>query len=77
MRHKQIISAAFLLTGVAAMSFAGPPKPAGGSVSGKVTYEGTPAKQKPGITARQASKAQCHALCYLARWPAHRQQKDD
>src|SRR6202166_4166397 len=47
MRHKQIISAAFLLTGVAAMSFAGPPKPAGGSVSGKVTYEGTPAKQKP------------------------------
>jgi len=38
MRHKQIISAAFLLTGVAAMSFAGPPKPAGGSVSGKVTY---------------------------------------
>src|SRR6202045_5378345 len=47
MRHKQIISAAFLLTGVAAMAFAGPPKPAGGSVSGKVTYEGTPAKQKP------------------------------
>src|ERR1700694_2947222 len=47
MRHKQIITAAFLLTGVAAMSFAGPPKPAGGSVSGKVTYEGTPAKQKP------------------------------
>ena len=47
MRHKQIITAAFLLTGVAAMSFAGPAKPAGGSVSGKVTYEGTPAKQKP------------------------------
>jgi Carboxypeptidase regulatory-like domain len=47
MRHKQIITAAFLLTGVAAMSFAGPSKPAGGSVSGKVTYEGTPAKQKP------------------------------
>jgi Carboxypeptidase regulatory-like domain len=47
MRHKQIITAAFLLTGVAAMSFAGPAKPAGGTVSGKVTYEGTPAKQKP------------------------------
>ncbi len=47
MRPKQIITAAFLLTGVAAMAFAGPPKPAGGSVSGKVTYEGTPAKQKP------------------------------
>jgi len=47
MRHKQIITAVFLLTGVAAMSFAGPPRPAGGTVSGKVTYEGTPAKQKP------------------------------
>src|SRR6202163_5107879 len=47
MRPNQIITAAFLLTGVAAMSFAGPPKPAGGSVSGKVPYEGTPAKQKP------------------------------
>jgi Carboxypeptidase regulatory-like domain len=47
MRHKQIITATFLLTGVAAMSFAGPPRPAGGTVSGKVTYEGTPAKQKP------------------------------
>jgi hypothetical protein len=48
MRHKQIITATILLTGVAAMSFAGPPKPAGGgTVSGKVTYEGTPAKQKP------------------------------
>jgi hypothetical protein len=47
MHHKQIITAAFLLSGVAAMSFAGPAKPAGGSVSGKVTYEGTPAKQKP------------------------------
>jgi len=47
MRHKQIITATILLTGVAAMSFAGPAKPAGGTVSGKVTYEGTPAKQKP------------------------------
>jgi Carboxypeptidase regulatory-like domain len=46
MRHKQIITATFLLTGVAAMSFAGPPRPVGGTVSGKVTYEGTPAKQK-------------------------------
>jgi hypothetical protein len=46
MRHKQIITATFLLTGVAAMSFAGPPRPAGGTVSGKITYEGTPAKQK-------------------------------
>jgi hypothetical protein len=47
MHSKQIITAAFLFSGVAAMSIAGPAKPAGGSVSGKVTYEGTPAKQKP------------------------------
>jgi hypothetical protein len=57
MRHKQIITAAFLLTGVAAISFAGPSKPAGGSVSGKVTYEGTPARQKPIDMSKEASCA--------------------
>src|SRR3984957_15737107 len=61
MRHKQIISAAFLLTGVAAMSFAGPPKPAGGSVSGKVTYTGTPARQKPIDMSKEPSCAKQHA----------------
>src|SRR6202051_4576056 len=60
MRHKQIITAAFLLTGVAAMSFAGPPKPAGGTVSGKVTYEGTPAKQKPIDMSKEPSCAAKH-----------------
>lgn len=52
MRPNQIITAAFLLTGVAAMSFAGPPKPAGGSVSGKVTYEGTLQSKSPSICPR-------------------------
>jgi hypothetical protein len=47
MHQKQILTAAFLLCGVLAISYAGAAKPAGGSVSGKVTYEGTPAKQKP------------------------------
>jgi Carboxypeptidase regulatory-like domain len=61
MRHKQIITAAFLLTGVAAMSFAGPAKPAGGSVSGKVTYEGTPAKQKPIDMSKEPSCAKQYA----------------
>ena len=61
MRHKQIVTAAFLLTGVAAMSFAGPAKPAGGSVSGKVTYEGTPAKQKPIDMSKEPSCAKQYA----------------
>src|ERR1700675_4177066 len=43
MRHKQIITAAFLLTGVAAMSFAGPAKPGGGSVTGvQFCHKGRP-----------------------------------
>lgn len=61
MRNKQIITAAFLMTGVAAMSFAGPAKPAGGTVSGKVTYEGTPAKQKPIDMSKEPSCAKQYA----------------
>jgi plastocyanin len=61
MRNKQIITAAFLLTGVAAMSFAGPAKPAGGTISGKVTYEGTPAKQKPIDMSKEPSCAKQYA----------------
>src|SRR6202047_1404298 len=61
MRHKQIITAAFLLTGVAAISYAGAAKPAGGSVSGKVTYEGTPAKQKPIDMSKEPSCAKQYA----------------
>src|SRR3982074_1413919 len=61
MPPKQIITTAFLLTGVAAMSFAGPAKPAGGSVSGKVTYEGTPAKQKPIDMSKEPSCAKQYA----------------
>jgi hypothetical protein len=61
MRNKQIITAAFLLTSVAAMSFAGPAKPAGGTISGKVTYEGTPAKQKPIDMSKEPSCAKQYA----------------
>jgi plastocyanin len=62
MRKKQIITAAFLMTGVAAMSFAGAAgKPAGGTVSGKVTYEGTPAKQKPIDMSKEPSCAKQYA----------------
>src|SRR5450432_2118385 len=62
MRNKQIITAAFLMTGVAAMSFAGAlGKPAGGTVSGKVTYEGTPAKQKPIDMSKEPSCAKQYA----------------
>lgn len=61
MRNKQIITAAFLLSGVAAISFAGPAKPAGGSISGKITYEGTPAKQKPIDMSKEPSCAKQYA----------------
>jgi Carboxypeptidase regulatory-like domain len=61
MHNKQMITAAFLLTGVAAISFAGPAKPAGGSISGKVTYEGTPAKQKPIDMSKEPSCAKQYA----------------
>ncbi|MEQ1473540.1 MAG: hypothetical protein ABLQ96_06950, partial [Candidatus Acidiferrum sp.] len=61
MRNKQIITAAFLMTGVAAMAFAGAAKPAGGSVSGKITYEGTPAKQKPIDMSKEPSCAKQYA----------------
>ncbi len=62
MRTKQIITAAFLMTGVVAMSFAGAAgKPAGGTVSGKVTYEGTPAKQKPIDMSKEPSCAKQYA----------------
>jgi hypothetical protein len=61
MRQKQIITAAFLLAGVTAISFAGPANPAGGTISGKVTYEGTPAKQKPIDMSKEPSCAKQYA----------------
>jgi plastocyanin len=45
MRMNQVVLAGFTLLAVSAVALAGPP--AGGTVSGKVTYEGTSAKMKP------------------------------
>jgi hypothetical protein len=61
MRNRQILTATLLVTGVAAMSFAGAAQPAGGTVSGKVTYEGTPAKQKPIDMSKEPSCAKQYA----------------
>ena len=45
MRTKQVVLAGFTILTASAVALAGPPS--GGTVSGKVTYEGTPAKMKP------------------------------
>ena len=45
MRMKQIFMSGLVL--VATSRVVAGPKPAGGAISGKVTYEGTPAKMKP------------------------------
>ncbi|HXC47952.1 MAG TPA: hypothetical protein VNU20_06650, partial [Candidatus Sulfotelmatobacter sp.] len=44
MSMKHVIMAGLVTLAASAVAFAGP---AGGTVSGKVTYEGTPAKMKP------------------------------
>lgn len=61
MGQKQIFTAVFLFGGVLAMSYAGSARPAGGTVSGKVTYEGTPAKQKPIDMSKEPSCAKQYA----------------
>src|SRR4249920_3428705 len=45
MRTMQVVLAGFTMLAASALALAGPPS--GGTVSGKVTYEGTPAKMKP------------------------------
>jgi len=44
MRTKLGYAAGLAMLAASSMAFAGP---SGGSISGKVTYEGTPARQKP------------------------------
>jgi hypothetical protein len=46
MYTKRVVIAGLAMLAASALAIAGP-KPAGGTVSGKVTYEGTPAKMKP------------------------------
>jgi len=50
-------AAVLVVLAASAIAFAGP---SGGSVSGKVTYEGTPAKQKPIDMSKEPSCAQQH-----------------
>src|ERR1700681_1987581 len=58
MRVKNIMLAGVALLASAALTSAGP---GGGTVDGKVTYEGTPAKMKPIDMSKEPSCAQQHS----------------
>jgi len=58
MGRKQFVVAGLAMLVLAATSKAGPP--AGGTVSGKVTYEGTPAKMKPIDMSKEPSCAKMY-----------------
>jgi plastocyanin len=60
MRTKQGCVAALAALAAAALVYAGP-RPGGGTISGKVTYEGTPAKPKPIDMGKEPSCAKQHA----------------
>src|ERR1700688_351184 len=57
MRTKLGYAAMLAVLAASAISFAGP---SGGSISGKVTYEGTPARQKPIDMSKEPSCAAQH-----------------
>jgi plastocyanin len=58
MKIKQLCMAGLAVLAVSAMAYAGP---SGGTLSGKVTYEGTPAKPKPIDMSKEPSCAKQHA----------------
>jgi hypothetical protein len=58
MQMKQVILAGFTILAAATVTLAGPPS--GGTVSGKVTYEGTPAKMKPIDMSKEPSCAKMY-----------------
>jgi plastocyanin len=60
MRTKYVVLAGAAMLAASAMAIAGP-RPAGGTISGKVTYEGTPAKMKPIDMSKEPSCAKMHA----------------
>src|SRR5215468_8597324 len=64
MGTKQFVVAGLAMLVLAATSKAGPP--AGGTVSGKVTYEGTPAKMKPIDMSKEPSCAKMYTTPQLA-----------
>jgi len=57
---KHICIAGLAMLAVSAVAIAGP-EPAGGTVSGKVTYEGTPAKMKPIDMSKEPSCAKMYS----------------
>src|SRR5271157_4512132 len=59
MRIKHVVLAGMALLATSALALAGP-GPAGGTVSGKVTYEGTPAKMKPIDMSKEPSCAKMY-----------------
>jgi len=65
MQSKRVVFAALATLAFSAAAIAGP-NPAGGTVSGKVTYEGTPAKMKPIDMSKEPSCAKMYATPQLA-----------
>ena len=65
MRMKYVVSAGLAMLAASAMAVAGP-NPTGGTVSGKVTYEGTPAKMKPIDMSKEPSCAKMYSTPPLA-----------
>ena len=65
MRMKQIFMSGLVLVATSRVVVAGP-KPAGGTISGKVTYEGTPAKMKPIDMSKEPSCAKMYTTPPLA-----------
>ena len=64
MKKKRVGLAALVSLAAASVVLAGP-KPAGGTISGKVTYEGTPAKMKPIDMSKEPSCAKMYATSLL------------
>ena len=65
MHSKRVVLAALASLAFSAVVVAGP-EPAGGTVTGKVTYEGTPAKMKPIDMSKEPSCAKMYTTPQLA-----------
>jgi plastocyanin len=65
MQTKHVVLGGLTLLAAATMAVAGP-NPAGGTVSGKVTYEGTPAKMKPIDMSKEPSCAKMYTTPVVA-----------
>jgi plastocyanin len=65
MQMKHIVLAGVAMLAASAVAIAGP-EPAGGTVSGKVTYTGTPAKMKPIDMSKEPSCAKMYTTPQLA-----------